>query len=141
MNKVRWLIPAVLCLTSSVFAESITTGKANFTKIPCQKSSGSPCGANLSGGITICGGCHLVIHTIALRGSNPPLTVWMNQAAWNALPLDGQITLRDGFLYVGNTKFPVEYHNAAGVRVDFRGTINITRSSQLPAAKYQFEQR
>ncbi|WP_143720456.1 hypothetical protein [Deinococcus detaillensis] len=65
----------------------------------------------------------------------------MNQAAWNALPLDGQITLRDGFLYVGNTKFPVEYHNAAGVRVDFRGTINITRSSQLPAAKYQFEQR
>ncbi|AZI42274.1 hypothetical protein EHF33_05510 [Deinococcus psychrotolerans] len=148
MNKVRWLIPAVFCLSSSVLAESATTGNANFTQgsipykvTPCQNRADPNCGRSLRSVGEVCGGCHLDIHTIALRGSNPPLTVWMNQAAWNALPLDGQITLKDDFLYMGNAKFPVEYHNAAGERVNFSGTINITRSPQLPAAKYQFEQR
>lgn len=148
MDNVRWLIPALLCLTSSVLAAPSETGKASFLRgsvsyksMPCKNGSGPNCGVVLNSVGGMCGGCHLVIHTIALRGTNPPLTVRLNQAAWNALPIDGQITLKDGFLYVGNAKFPVKYHNAAGERVDFGGSINITRSPKLPAATFQINQR
>lgn len=148
MNKVRWMIPAMLCLTSSVLAGPFYTGQAGFLKggasqrfTPCGKGSGLPCVSKFDGGIRPCGGCHLIIHTIALRGTDPPLTVWLNQAAWSALPLDGQITVKDGFLYVGKASYPIEYHNAAGERVDFSGSIIIRRSPTLPAATYKIERR